>query len=58
MSEMRKIFSITNDVETRVWTKYVKSSYELLSDMGVTAENASIYNGQVHMLIQKYIKYS
>ena len=48
-SEMRKIFSIPSEVETRVWTKYMSNSYDLLSDMEYTVTNAGFYQGQVHM---------
>lgn len=53
---MRKIFSIPNEVETRVWTKYMDNTYEL--NMGYTATDAGFCNQQVHMSIQKDIKYS
>jgi len=58
MSEMRKIFSIPSDLETRVWTKYRSNKYELLSDMGFNVRDVGLYDQQVNMSIQKDIKYS
>ena len=55
---MRKIFSIPSDVETRVWSKYMSNTYELLSNMGFNVKDAGLYNQQVNMSIQKDIKYS
>ena len=49
VSEMRKIFSIPSEVETRVWAKYMSNTYELLSNMEYTVLDYGISQGQVHM---------
>ena len=48
-SEMRKIFSIPSEVETRVWSKYMSNTYDLLSNMEYTALDAGLSQEQVHM---------
>ena len=35
------------DVECRVWHRYMTSTYELLSDLNETLQDAGLYNGQV-----------
>lgn len=47
MSELRKVFSIPEETETRLWIKYVSHSCELLSNMEQTVQDASLYQGQV-----------
>ena len=46
-SEMRKIFSIPSEVETRVWTKYMSNMYDLLNNMEYTLTDAGLFHGQV-----------
>ena len=49
-SEMRKIFSIPSDVETRVWAKYMGKSHDLLSsNREYTVMDTGLYHGQVNM---------
>ena len=50
-SEMRKIFSIPNEVETRVWAKYMSNTYDVLNNMESTLMGAFLYNEQVHISI-------
>lgn len=47
MSEMKTIFNIPEDAETRVWNKYMSSTYELLSNLEYTVQDAGLYQGQV-----------
>jgi len=44
---MKYIFGIHEDVECRVWYRYMLSSYELLSDPNETLQDAGLYNGGV-----------
>ena len=55
-SEMRKIFSIPSEVETRVWTKYMSNTYDLFNNMEHTLTDAGLYCKQVHMSIKTDIK--
>ena len=48
-SEMRKIFFIPSEVETRVWTNSLSNTYDLLSNMEHTTNDAFLYPDQVHM---------
>ena len=47
MSEIKKVFSIPEEDETRLWIKYISHSCELLSNMEQTVQDASLYQGQV-----------
>lgn len=48
MSEMRRVFNISEEVETRVWTKYMSNAYDdLLSNLESTVQDAGLYQGQV-----------
>lgn len=47
MSEMRRVFNIAEEVETRVWTKYMSNAYDLLSNLEYTVQDAGLYQGQV-----------
>jgi len=53
---MRNIFSIPNEVETRVWAKYMSNTYDLLNNMEYTLMDVGLYNQQVHMSIKTDIK--
>ena len=48
MSEMKKVFNIPEDTETRVWNKFMSNSCELLTNMEHTVQNAGLYQGQVN----------
>ena len=47
MSEMKKVFNIPEDAETRVWNKYMSNTYELLSNLEQSLQDAGLYHGQV-----------
>ncbi|XP_053455114.1 ubiquitin carboxyl-terminal hydrolase 4 isoform X2 [Nycticebus coucang] len=45
--EMRKLFNIPADRETRLWNKYMSNTYEQLSKLDNTIQDAGLYQGQV-----------
>ncbi|KAH9512955.1 Ubiquitin carboxyl-terminal hydrolase 15, partial [Bulinus truncatus] len=45
--EMRRIFSIPEEKEVRLWNRYMSNTYELLSKKEVTLQDAGLYQGQV-----------
>ncbi|XP_066900338.1 ubiquitin carboxyl-terminal hydrolase 4 isoform X4 [Kogia breviceps] len=45
--EMRKLFNIPADRETRLWNKYMSNTYEQLSKLDNTVQDAGLYQGQV-----------
>ena len=51
--EMRKLFSIPEDAETRLWTKYSQSTYEQLTKMESTVQDVGIYSSQVILIERK-----
>ncbi|XP_078369197.1 ubiquitin carboxyl-terminal hydrolase 4-like [Oculina patagonica] len=53
MSQMRTVFDIPEEAETRVWTKYMSNTYELLSNLEYTVQDAGLYQGQVLIIEQK-----
>ncbi|XP_020626847.1 ubiquitin carboxyl-terminal hydrolase 4-like [Orbicella faveolata] len=53
MAEMRRVFNIVDEVETRVWTKYMSNTYDLLGNLEYTVQDAGLYHGQVLILDQK-----
>lgn len=53
MSELKKVFSIPEETETRLWIKYISHSCELLSNMEQTVQDASLYQGQVLVIEEK-----
>ena len=53
MSEMKKVFNITEDTETRLWNKYLSNSCELLPNMEQTVQDAGLYQGQVRQMISQ-----
>lgn len=44
---MREKFDIPDDVEVRLWNKYMSNTYELLNKREQTLLEASLYNGQI-----------
>lgn len=44
---MRKIFDIPDDVEVRLWIKYMTNTYELLNKHEQTLQEAGFYDGQI-----------
>lgn len=53
MSEMKEVFNITEDTETRLWNKYMSNSCELLPNMEQTVQDAGLYQGQVRQMITR-----
>lgn len=53
MSEMKQVFNITEDTETRLWNKYMSNSFELLPNMEQTVQDAGVYQGQVRQMISQ-----
>ncbi|XP_039616783.1 ubiquitin carboxyl-terminal hydrolase 15-like isoform X1 [Polypterus senegalus] len=50
--EMRKLFSIPDEKETRLWNKYMSNTFEPLSKLDSTIQDAGLYQGQV-LVIEK-----
>lgn len=44
---MRKLFNIPAERETRLWNKYMSNTYEQLSKLDNTIQDAGLYQGQV-----------
>lgn len=44
---MREKFDIPDDVEVRLWNKYMSNTYELLNKREQTLQEAGIYSGQI-----------
>ncbi|XP_043944219.1 ubiquitin carboxyl-terminal hydrolase 15 isoform X2 [Protopterus annectens] len=51
--EMRKIFSIPDERETRLWNRYMSNTYEPLNKPDSTMQDAGLYHGQVLVIEQK-----
>ncbi|XP_036375809.1 ubiquitin carboxyl-terminal hydrolase 15-like isoform X2 [Megalops cyprinoides] len=51
--EMRKLFSIPDEKETRLWNKYMSNTFEPLSKPDSTIQDAGLYQGQVLVIEQK-----
>ncbi|XP_042898820.1 ubiquitin carboxyl-terminal hydrolase 4 isoform X2 [Parasteatoda tepidariorum] len=45
--EMRTLFNIPDDKETRLWNRYSHNTYEHLSNKDSTVQDAGLYSGQV-----------
>ncbi|XP_012883510.1 PREDICTED: ubiquitin carboxyl-terminal hydrolase 4 [Dipodomys ordii] len=45
--EMRKLFNIPAERETRLWNKYMSNNYEQLNKLDNTIQDAGLYQGQV-----------
>lgn len=52
-NEMRKLFNIPEDKETRLWNRYSSNTYEQLSNKESTVQDAGLYQGQVLIIEQK-----
>ncbi|CAN8017254.1 unnamed protein product [Ixodes persulcatus] len=48
--EMRNLFSIPKEKETRLWNRYSSNTYEHLFDRTRTVQEAGLYHGQVIMI--------
>lgn len=44
---MREKFDIPDDVEVRLWNKYMSNTYELLNKREQTLLEAGLYSGQI-----------
>ncbi|XP_076860909.1 ubiquitin carboxyl-terminal hydrolase 15 isoform X2 [Brachyhypopomus gauderio] len=51
--EMRKLFSIPDERETRLWNKYMSNTFEPLNKPDSTIQDAGLYQGQVLVIEQK-----
>ncbi|XP_071242254.1 ubiquitin carboxyl-terminal hydrolase 15-like isoform X4 [Salvelinus alpinus] len=51
--EMRKLFSIPDEKETRLWNKYMSNTFEPLNKPDSTIQDAGLYQGQVLVIEQK-----
>ncbi|XP_010793696.1 ubiquitin carboxyl-terminal hydrolase 15 isoform X6 [Notothenia coriiceps] len=51
--EMRKLFSITDEKETRMWNRYMSNTFEPLNKPDSTIQDAGLYQGQVLVIEQK-----
>ncbi len=49
-NQMRKLFDIGEDTETRLWNKYMSNTYEHLNKKENTVQDAGLYQGQVGWL--------
>lgn len=45
--EMRKLFSIPDEKETRLWNRYMSNTFEPLNKPDSTIQDAGLYQGQV-----------
>lgn len=45
--EMRSMFNIAAEKETRLWNRYSHNTYEHLSNRESTVQDAGLYHGQV-----------
>lgn len=50
--EIRKIFNIPDEKETRLWNKYMSNTFEPLNKPDSTIQDAGLYQGQVCYYIQ------
>ncbi|XP_069721653.1 ubiquitin carboxyl-terminal hydrolase 4 isoform X2 [Phaenicophaeus curvirostris] len=48
--EMRKLFNIPAEKETRLWNRYTTNTYEQLSKLDSTVQDAGLYQGQVVLI--------
>uniref|UniRef100_A0A8C1MQ24 ubiquitinyl hydrolase 1 n=1 Tax=Cyprinus carpio TaxID=7962 RepID=A0A8C1MQ24_CYPCA len=51
--EMRKLFSVPDEKEARLWGKYMSNSWEPLNNLNSTIQDAGLYQGQVLVIEQK-----
>ncbi|NXA33364.1 UBP4 hydrolase, partial [Eudromia elegans] len=48
--EMRKLFNIPAEKETRLWNRYMSNAYEQLSKLDSTVQDAGLYQGQIVLI--------
>lgn len=46
--EMRTLFDIPSEKETRLWNKYMSNTYEQLNKLDSTVQDAGLFQGQVN----------
>ncbi|XP_075040021.1 ubiquitin carboxyl-terminal hydrolase 4 isoform X2 [Mixophyes fleayi] len=51
--EMRNIFNIAADKETRLWNRYMTNTYEQLTKPDNTVQDAGLYQGQILVIEQR-----
>ncbi|XP_034019711.1 ubiquitin carboxyl-terminal hydrolase 15-like isoform X5 [Thalassophryne amazonica] len=51
--EMRKLFNIPDEKETRLWNRYMSNTFEPLNKPDSTIQDAGLYQGQVLVIEQK-----
>uniref|UniRef100_A0A803SXX1 Ubiquitin carboxyl-terminal hydrolase n=1 Tax=Anolis carolinensis TaxID=28377 RepID=A0A803SXX1_ANOCA len=56
--EMRKQFNIPDGKEIRLWSRYMSNTYEQLSKLDSTIQDAGLYQGQVRSLNTSEVYYS
>uniref|UniRef100_A0A7N8X2H4 Ubiquitin carboxyl-terminal hydrolase n=1 Tax=Mastacembelus armatus TaxID=205130 RepID=A0A7N8X2H4_9TELE len=49
--EMRTLFNIPSEKETRLWNKYMSNTYEQLNKPDSTVQDAGLFQGQVLLLL-------
>lgn len=49
--EMRKLFSVPDEKEARLWGKYMSNSWEPLNNLNSTIQDAGLYQGQVRQFM-------
>nr|XP_009671394.1 PREDICTED: ubiquitin carboxyl-terminal hydrolase 4 [Struthio camelus australis] len=48
--EMKKLFNIPAEKETRLWNRYMSNTYEQLSKLDSTVQDAGLYQGQIVLI--------
>ncbi|XP_032840238.2 ubiquitin carboxyl-terminal hydrolase 4 isoform X1 [Tyto alba] len=48
--QMRKLFNIPSEKETRLWSMYINNTYEQLSRLDSTVQDAGLYHSQVVLI--------
>uniref|UniRef100_A0A3Q2P0Q1 ubiquitinyl hydrolase 1 n=1 Tax=Fundulus heteroclitus TaxID=8078 RepID=A0A3Q2P0Q1_FUNHE len=51
--EMRRLFEIPSEKETRLWNKYMSNTYEQLNKPDSTVQDAGLFQGQVLVIERK-----
>jgi len=51
--DMKEIFSIPEEEEVRVWSRFVTCTYELINKMDLSLQDSSLSSGQILILEQK-----
>uniref|UniRef100_A0A8C2JA35 Ubiquitin carboxyl-terminal hydrolase n=1 Tax=Cyprinus carpio TaxID=7962 RepID=A0A8C2JA35_CYPCA len=51
--EMRSLFDIPSEKETRLWNKYMSNTYEQLNKLDSTVQDAGLFQGQVLVIEKK-----